>query len=48
MTPGGEYPPFLIERFTRVVGNALKIYYMMSTWNPYTVVKMRSTFTISH
>jgi hypothetical protein len=45
-TAGGNYAPLLIERFTRVVGNTLKIYYTMSTWNPYTVVKMRSTFTI--
>jgi len=46
-TPGGAYAPLLIERFTRVTGNTLKIYYLMSTWNPYTVVKMRSTFTIT-
>jgi hypothetical protein len=36
----------MIERFTRVSGSMLKIYYVMSTWNPYTVVKMRSEFTI--
>ncbi|MGI8991641.1 MAG: DUF4185 domain-containing protein [Bryobacteraceae bacterium] len=46
-TRGGAYAPLMIERFTRVAGNTLKIYYTMSTWNPYTVVKMRSEFTIS-
>lgn len=46
-TRGGDYAPLLIERFTKVVGNTLKIYYVMSTWNPYTVVKMRSEFTIA-
>jgi uncharacterized protein (TIGR03437 family) len=40
--------PLMIERFTRVSGNTLKIYWVMSTWNPYTVIKMRSQFTISH
>jgi len=46
-TPGGAYAPSIIERFTRVTGNTLKIYWLVSTWNPYTVVKMRSEFTIT-
>jgi hypothetical protein len=46
-TPGGIFAPQLIERFTQVVGNTLSIYYNVSTWNPYTVVKMRSQFTIT-
>lgn len=37
----------MIERFTRVTNSTAYIYYMMSTWNPYTNVKMRSAFTIS-
>jgi hypothetical protein len=45
-TPGGPYAPMLLQRFTKVTGNALRIYYFNSTWNPYTVVKMRSEFTI--
>ncbi len=45
-TAGGDFAPLLIERFTRVAGNTLKIYYTVSTWNPYTVVKMRSDFRI--
>jgi hypothetical protein len=45
-TPGGAYAPSIIERFTRVSGNTLRIYWLLSTWNPYTVVKMRSELTI--
>ena len=46
-TRGGDYSPQMIERFTRVTGDTLMIYYTMSTWNPYTVVKMRSEFKIT-
>jgi len=46
-TPGGEFAPIMIERFTRIATNTLFIYYTMSTWNPYTVVKMRSAFGIA-
>jgi hypothetical protein len=45
-TPGAAYAPYMIERFTRVDGNVLSIYYTNSTWNPYTIVLMRSDFTI--
>jgi len=45
-TAGGDFAPIMIERFTRVSDSTLYIYYTMSTWNPYTVVKMRSAFTI--
>ncbi len=45
-TPGGDFAPIMIERFTRVTNGTLLIYYTMSTWNPYCVVKMRSAFTI--
>lgn len=45
-TRGGPFAPHLIERFTTVEGDTLKVYYTASTWNPYTVVKMRSEFTI--
>lgn len=45
-TSGAAYAPSLIGRFTRVSGNTLRIYWLVSTWNPYTVVKMRSEFTI--
>ena len=46
-TPGGDFAPIMIERFTRVTNGALFIYYTLSTWNPYAVVKMRSAFTIT-
>ena len=46
-TPGGPYAPTIIGRFTKVNGNTLRIYFLLSTWNPYTVVKMRSELTIS-
>lgn len=45
-TRGGFYAPYMIERFTRVSGNKLSIYYTGSTWNPYTIVLMRSDLTI--
>ena len=47
-TPGTVFAPYMMERFTKVEGDTLKIYYTMSTWNPYTVVKMESDFTIGH
>ena len=46
-TPGGVYAPELIERFTRVAGDTLTISFTMATWNPYTVVRMRSQFRIA-
>lgn len=47
-TRGATYAPYTIERFTRVTGNMLSIYYTVSTWNPYTTVEMRSDFVITH
>ena len=46
-TGGASYAPSIIGRFTRVNGTTLRIYWLASTWNPYTVVKMRSELTIS-
>ena len=46
-TAGGPYAPYMIERFTRVAGRTLSIYYTLSTWNPYTIVMMRSDFVAS-
>jgi hypothetical protein len=46
-TFGGEFAPIMIERFTRITNSTLFIYYTLSTWNPYAVVKMRSAFTIA-
>lgn len=43
---GAIYAPYMIERFTRVEGARLKLYYTLSTWNPYVVVLMRSEFIL--
>jgi hypothetical protein len=45
---GGAYAPYMIERFTQIKGNSLILRYVMSTWNPYVVVLMRSTLAIGH
>lgn len=47
-TPGGGFAPQMIERFITVTGNSLKIYWNVSTWNPYVVVRMRSEFAIGN
>jgi uncharacterized protein DUF4185 len=44
---GGAYAPYVIERFTKVQDGKLSIYYVLSTWNPYVVVLMRSMFSVS-
>ncbi len=46
-TRGGAYAPAMVERFTIVSGSTLKLFYMVSTWNPYAVVMMESDLTIS-
>ena len=46
-TAGSACAPSIIDRFTRVTGSTLRIYCLISTWNPYTVVKMRSEFSIT-
>lgn len=39
---GGEYGPYVIDRFTRALpGRRAAVYFVMSTWNPYNVVEMR-------
>lgn len=43
---GAIYAPYVIERFTRVEGDRLKLYYTLSTWNPYVVLLMRSEFKL--
>ncbi len=39
---GGAYAPYVIERWTKTQGSELSIYYVLSTWNPYVVVLMKS------
>jgi len=45
-TSGGFYAPYIIDRFTRVEGDKLQIEYVLSTWNPYVVVRMRSSLQV--
>ena len=38
---GGEYGPYVIDRFTRELpGGAAAVYFTLSTWNPYNTVEM--------
>lgn len=39
---GGEYGPYLFENFAEGSDGWTRIYFTMSTWNPYTVVLMRA------
>jgi hypothetical protein len=39
---GGEYGPYIMARYTTGDANGCRIYYTMSTWNPYQVVVMRT------
>jgi hypothetical protein len=41
-TTGEEYGPYIISRFTTGEDGRCRIYYTMSTWNPYQVHIMRS------
>lgn len=43
---GGAYAPYVVERWTKVQGSELNLYFVLSTWNPYVVVLMRSGFAI--
>jgi hypothetical protein len=45
-TWGGEYGPYMIERFLEVTEDILSVYYVMSTWNPYTVILMKSKLRV--
>jgi hypothetical protein len=51
--PGIFYAPFVMDRFTRDETQAgagqlkrAKVYWLLSTWNPYTVVVMQSTLEL--
>ncbi|HEV7252981.1 MAG TPA: DUF4185 domain-containing protein [Mesorhizobium sp.] len=44
---GEAYGPYLIDRFTTgEKGKSSTIYFLMSTWNPYTVVLMKATLVV--
>jgi hypothetical protein len=39
---GGEYGPYVVDRYTRALpGGRAAVYFVLSTWNPYQVVEMR-------
>jgi hypothetical protein len=42
----GEYGPYLISRYTTGDATHSTIYYVMSTWNPYNTVLMKSTLEV--
>ena len=43
---GGDYAPYVVERWTKVQNNELDLYYCLSTWNPYVVILMKSRLSI--
>jgi hypothetical protein len=43
---GGAYGPFIISRYTRGDSNHSTIYFVMSTWNLYNTVLMKSTLEL--
>ncbi len=46
-TSGGGFAPEIIERFTHLSGDTLVLEWALSTWNPYSVVRMRSKFLVT-
>jgi hypothetical protein len=43
---GGAYAPYVVERWTKLRGSELSVYYVLSTWNPYVVVLMKSRLNV--
>jgi hypothetical protein len=43
---GGAYAPYVVERWTKRQGSELNLYYVLSTWNPYVVVLMKSRLQV--
>ena len=43
---GGAYAPYVVERWTKLRGSELSVYYLLSTWNPYVVVLMKSRLQV--
>jgi Domain of unknown function (DUF4185) len=44
---GGEYGPYILSRYTTRSEGHCRIYYTMSTWNPYQVMVMRSELKLA-
>ena len=43
---GSSLSPYVVERWTKVQGSGLSLYYVLSTWNPYVVVLMKSQLEV--
>ncbi|MGZ3635923.1 MAG: hypothetical protein ACXWMH_05480 [Syntrophales bacterium] len=43
---GGAYAPYVVERWTKLQDSELNAYYVLSTWNPYVVVLMKSRLRV--
>ena len=43
---GGSFAPYVVERWTKLRGSELDLYYLLSTWNPYVVVLMKSRLQV--
>jgi hypothetical protein len=43
---GGSYAPYVVERWTKVQGSELDLYYVLSTWNPYVVILVKSRLKV--
>ena len=43
---GGAYAPYVVERWTKLQGSELHLHYVLSTWNPYVIVLMKSRFQV--
>jgi len=43
---GGAYAPYVVERWTKLRGSELDLFYVLSTWNPYVVVLMKSRLQV--
>jgi hypothetical protein len=39
---GGAFAPYVVERWTKLKGSELSLYYVLSTFNPDVVVLMKS------
>jgi hypothetical protein len=44
---GGEYGPYVISKFSKGTSASTTIYFVMSTWNPYNTVLMKSTLALT-
>jgi Domain of unknown function (DUF4185) len=45
---GGAHAPYVVERWTKLKGSELTIYYTLSTWNPYVVVLVKSQLHVEY